>query len=70
MAGSTIGGSPAPDKRYSSCVQVQAETSLDEREYRCEHCDLNAAINLEQWLYLPARVTPHPGPPVLQGRCR
>jgi putative transposase len=45
-------------KRCSGCRQVQADLTLDEREYRCEYCglvmdrDLNAAVNLEQLLYM------------------
>jgi putative transposase len=46
-------------KRCSKCGDRKVSMSLDERVYLCEKCgscmdrDLNAAINLEQWLYLP-----------------
>ncbi len=42
-------------KRCSGCGNVKPKIDLDEREYRCPHCqrvsdrDLNAARNLEQW---------------------
>jgi len=45
-------------KRCSRCGQVKSVIGLDEREYQCEACglvidrDLNAAINLEQLVYL------------------
>jgi len=45
-------------KRCSQCGQVKPVMGLGEREYQCEHCgfvidrDLNAAINLEQLLYV------------------
>ena len=45
-------------KRCSQCGQVKESIGLDEREYHCGGCgllldrDLNAAINLEQLLYL------------------
>jgi cytidyltransferase-like protein len=45
-------------KRCSGCGQVKPDLMLNEREYRCEYCglvidrDLNAAINLEQLLYV------------------
>jgi putative transposase len=45
-------------KRCSQCGQVKPVMSLGEREYQCEHCgfvidrDLNAAINLEQLLFV------------------
>jgi putative transposase len=45
-------------KRCSQCGQVKSAMGLDEREYHCASCglaidrDLNAAINLEQLLYL------------------
>ena len=44
-------------KRCSRCEAVKPVMSLGEREYRCECCgfvvdrDLNAAINLEQFIY-------------------
>jgi putative transposase len=44
-------------KRCSKCGQVKPEMSLGEREYRCDYCslvidrDLNAALNLKQFLY-------------------
>lgn len=46
-------------KRCSQCGQVKLAMGLDERRYECECCglamdrDWNAAINLEQLLYLP-----------------
>ena len=46
-------------KRCSQCGNEKAGLSMSERTYRCEICgleidrDLNAAINLEQLLYLP-----------------
>ena len=46
-------------KRCSQCGQLKESIGLDEREYHCGGCgllldrDLNAAINLEQMLYLP-----------------
>jgi putative transposase len=45
-------------KRCSQCGQIKPAMSLGEREYQCECCgflidrDLNAAINLEQLLYI------------------
>ena len=51
-------------KRCSECGQVKTEMSLTEREYHCEYCglvmdrDLNAALNLEQLLYLSGRKLP------------
>jgi putative transposase len=45
-------------KRCSNCGNRKDRMSLDQRVYLCENCglsmdrDLNAAINLEQWLYL------------------
>ena len=45
-------------KRCSRCGQVKTDMNLAQREYRCECCgfvtdrDLNAALNLEQWLHL------------------
>ena len=45
-------------KRCSQCGQVKESIGLDEREYHCSDCglvldrDLNAALNLEQLLYL------------------
>jgi putative transposase len=45
-------------KRCSQCGEVKPAMGLGEREYRCECCglvmdrDLNAALNLEQLLYL------------------
>jgi putative transposase len=46
-------------KRCSKCGNRKDSMSLDERVYLCGNCgscmdrDLNAAVNLEQWLYLP-----------------
>ncbi len=43
-------------KRCSHCGHVKAEMDLGQRVYACDVCgwvmdrDLNAAINLEQWL--------------------
>jgi transposase len=45
-------------KRCSKCGNRKESMSLDERVYLCQNCgmsmdrDLNAAINLQQWLYL------------------
>ena len=44
-------------KRCSHCGNVKAEMDLGQRSYACEVCgwvmerDLNAAVNLEQWLF-------------------
>jgi transposase len=45
-------------KRCSKCGNGKGSMSLDEHVYRCQNCgismdrDLNAAVNLEQWLDL------------------
>ena len=57
-------------KRCSHCGNVKAEMGLGQRSYACDVCgwvmarDLNAAVNLEQWLFgmelprVPREVTP------------